>query len=366
MNALGERIAALIAAQGPMTVAEFMTLALHDPREGYYATRDPLVTDFITAPETSQMFGEIIGLWLAQCWLDQHKPARPLLVELGPGRGTLMADALRALKLVPELRRTLDVALVEASPVLRKAQQETLAESGVTPRWVGSLGELPHDRPLLLVANEFFDALPIRQFVHTERGWCERMVTVDAEGGFAFALSPEPYPAARIPASRDGAPPGGVYEASAASEALTEDIGRWIAAKGGAALIVDYGYDAPGFGETLQALRNHQPAGVLSDPGTRDLSAHVDFAALAEAARRGGAQALGPAEQGTLLVSLGILSRMQTLLNRYKGRGQGQNYLVAAEQLRRQVDRLVLPEQMGTLFKALAIVPNGAPKAAGF
>jgi NADH dehydrogenase [ubiquinone] 1 alpha subcomplex assembly factor 7 len=365
MTALGARIAALIAAQGPLTIAEYMTLALHDPREGYYAAHDPLVTDFITAPETSQMFGELIGLWLAQCWMDQGSPARPLLVELGPGRGTLMADALRALKLVPALREQLEVVLVEASPVLRAAQEAALADTGVALRWTSSLAEVANDRPLLLVANEFFDALPIRQFVKTERGWCERMVAAE-DGGLAFSISPEPYPAAQVPASRDGAPRGGFYELCSAGQAIGEDIARWIATQGGAALIVDYGYATPGYGETLQALRAHAPVDVLRDPGANDLSAHVDFVSLAEAVRRGGAQALGPEEQGTFLVSLGILSRMQTLLSRFGGRTQQQDYLAVTEQLRRQVDRLILPEQMGTLFKALAIVPNGAAKPAGF
>ncbi|MBS0473375.1 MAG: SAM-dependent methyltransferase [Proteobacteria bacterium] len=366
MSGLAARIAALIAAQGPITVAQYMTFALHDPRDGYYATRDPLVADFITAPEISQMFGELIGLWLAQCWLDQGQPKRPLLVELGPGRGTLMCDALRALNLVPALREQIEVVLVEASPVLREMQRTALADTNVPMRWAHSLGEIPADRPLLLVANEFFDALPIRQFVKTERGWCERMITADSDGRLAFAVAPEPYPAAQIPASRDSAPDGGFYEISTAGDALAEDIGRWIAAHGGAALIVDYGYAGPGFGETLQAMRAHRFAEVLGDPGANDLTAHVDFEALAAAARRGGAQAPGPVGQDEFLVALGILHRMQTLLSRDSGPARSRNYLETAALLRSQVDRLILPEQMGTLFKALAIVPSGAKTPSGF
>ncbi len=186
MTTLAARIAALIGAEGPISVAQYMTLALLDPAFGYYATRDPLGAqgDFLTAPETSQMFGELVGLWLAQAWLDQGKPARPALVELGPGHGTLMADALRALKLVPDFRAALEVVLVEASPVLAAQQRESLSGTDVPIRWAASLTDVPADRPLFLVANEFFDALPIRQYVKTPRGWCERMVTLDASGAW--------------------------------------------------------------------------------------------------------------------------------------------------------------------------------------
>ena len=192
MTPLGQLIAGLIAAQGPISIAEFMTMALHDREAGYYATRDPFGAqgDFITAPEVSQMFGELLGLWLAQVWDSQGRPKRPRLVELGPGRGTLMKDALRALKLVPEFGQDLEVVLVEASDVLRELQQESLRESGAAIRWTKNFDLSSADRPLFLVANEFFDALPIRQFVRSERGWCERMVTLDESGALSFALSP--------------------------------------------------------------------------------------------------------------------------------------------------------------------------------
>ena len=356
MNPLAQRIAALIAAQGPISLAEFMTMALHDPVAGYYATRDPLgaAGDFITAPEISQMFGELLGLWLAQVWHDQGKPQRPLLVELGPGRGTLIADALRALKLMPEFRAALELVLVETSPVLRKVQEETLRAAGVAPRWVENFDASLADRPLFLVANEFFDALPIRQYVKTERGWCERMVALGQDGALVFALAPAPLPPPLLPASRDGAPPGGVFEVSTTGEALCEDIAHTIARHGGGALIVDYGYNEPGFGETLQAVASHKFADVLADPGTSDLSAHVDFRALADAARRGGASVCGPLEQGEFLTALGIVQRAERL---------SENHL---QDMTEQLDRLVRPEQMGTLFKALAIVPQNAPTPPGF
>ena len=366
MTALGARIAAAIDAEGPMGIAQFMTMALLDPKDGYYATRDPLHADFITAPEVSQMFGELVGLWLAQAWADQGRPAHPLLVELGPGRGTLMADVLRALKLVPAFRAQVEVALVEASPVLEAIQKATLERSDVPIRSVASFEEVAKDRPLFLVANEFFDALPIRQFVKTERGWCERMVSLDTNGALAFALSPVALPSGNLPPNRDGAPAGGVYETSPAGEALAEEIGHRIAGHGGAALIVDYGYDAPGFGETLQAVASHTFSDVLTAPGTRDLSAHVDFTALGDAAVRGGASVCGPVEQGAFLTALGIVARAEKLARGQNMGSRWTGHLSDSPQVRRQLERLILPEQMGTLFKALAIVPKSAPTPAGF
>ena len=360
MNALAARIAAQIGAEGPISIAQFMTFALHDPVAGYYATRNPLGADFITAPEVSQMFGELIGLWLAQVWHDQGKPKRPQLVELGPGRGSLLADALRALKLMPEFRAALDIVLVEASPVLRKLQEETLRDCGVPVRWAESFAAGRDGRPLFLVANEFFDALPIRQFVKTEHGWCERMVTLDQNGALAFALAP--FPATLVPSGRDGAPQGGVYEMSATGESIAEEIGHTIARDGGAALIIDYGYDTPGFGETLQAVAGHEFADVLSDPGASDLSAHVDFRALAGAAMRGGVSVCGPMDQGTFLMSLGLSERAGALSNTARSDAD----VATLDAVRIAVDRLVNPDQMGSLFKALAILPKTAPPPPGF
>jgi SAM-dependent MidA family methyltransferase len=352
VNALGERIATLIETQGPLSVAQFMTLALLDPSDGYYATRDPFGAhgDFITAPEISQIFGELIGLWCVQAWIDQDEPKRAQLVELGPGRGTLMADVLRAAKLAPEFLKSIDVVMVEASPTLRALQKERLKDCGVSVRWKDRFEA--GDRPLFLIANEFFDALPVRQFVHSERGWCERMVVAD-KGALSFALSP----VATAMAVEGDAPIGGVYETSPATLAIAEEIGHAVARKGGAALIIDYGYDQPGFGETLQAVGKHQFKGVLEAPGEIDLSAHVDFTAFAAAARRGGAQTFGPVGQGQFLEALGIGARTEklALLNKNE-----------ASKIAEAVDRLVKPEQMGTLFKALAILPPHTPAPPGF
>lgn len=352
MNALGERIATLIETQGPLSVAQFMTIALLDPTDGYYATRNPFGAqgDFITAPDISQIFGELIGPWCVQAWMDQEEPKRAQLVELGPGRGTLMADALRAAKLAPAFLKSIDVVMVEASPSLRTLQQERLNDCDVPIQWKDRFEA--GDGPQFIIANEFFDALPIRQFVHTERGWCERMVVVD-KGALSFALSP----LATAMAVEGDAPIGGVYETSPAALALAEEIGHTITRRGGAALIIDYGYDTPGFGETLQAVGKHQFKDVLDTPGEIDLTAHVDFTAFAAAARRGGAQTFGAIGQGQFLERLGIGARAEKLARLNK---------TEAPSIATAVDRLVSPEQMGTLFKALAILPPHAPTPPGF
>ena len=359
MNALGQRIAALIAAQGPISIAQYMTLALHDPEGGYYATRQPFgaAGDFITAPEISQMFGELLGLWCVQLWHEQGQPRNKLLVELGPGRGTLMADALRAMRAVPEFLEGLEVVLVEASPALRKAQAEKLKDTGVPIDWKPHLDEGLSGRALFLLANEYFDAMPLRQYVKTARGWCERMV-VAKQGALDFALAPLPVPAAMIPAARVGAPDGGVYETAPAAIAQAEMIGRLVAANGGGALLMDYGYgEQADHGETLQAVGGHEFAQVLEEPGESDLSAHVDFAALGEAAKRGGAAVYGPRGQGEFLAELGVVRRAEQLM---KANPDSAQALFAA------VERLIGPDKMGTLFKAMAVLPASAPIPPGF
>jgi SAM-dependent MidA family methyltransferase len=356
LNALAERIARSIAGNGPLTIATFMTMALHDPYFGFYAVRESIGAQgaFTTAPEISQIFGELMGLWCAQVWCDQGRPAHPRLVELGPGRGTLMADALRALRVMPEFCDSLEIVLVEASPVLEAMQRERLATCGVALRWVKSLSDIEPDRPLFLIANEFLDALPIRQFVRTERGWCERMVTLDTSGELAFALSP--FAAAIQPPPRRGdADLGAVFELAPAALALVEDVGRMLTAEGGAALFVDYGYADQGFGETLQAVRHHQRAGILDAPGESDLSAHVDFASLARNAAP--ASAHGPVSQQAFLRQLGIAARAEQLAARNPD---------AASEVAAGVARLLNPESMGTLFKVFALAPGNAPPLPGF
>jgi SAM-dependent MidA family methyltransferase len=353
--ALKARIAELIALQGPISVAQYMTLALHDAQNGYYATRDPFGADFITAPEISQMFGEILGLWCVQSWHQQGRPKGSRLVELGPGRGTLMADLLRVLRRVPEFDP--EIVLIEASPVLQNLQEKTLLNSGATPQWKTHFDESLGDRPLFLLANEFFDALPIRQYVRTERGWCERMVVLK-DGELAFALAPVVTPAASIPPDREAAPEGGVYEISHAAIAPAEEIGRIVEARGGAALMLDYGYGVKaGFGDTLQAVGANRFADVLADPGRHDLSAHVDFAALLDAGRRGGAAVYGPCPQGEFLVRLGLAERTEQLV---------QSNPATAQNLYAALERLIAPAQMGTLFKAIAFGPSALEAPPGF
>jgi SAM-dependent MidA family methyltransferase len=338
---IGNRIARLIAAQGPISIAAFMAEA----NGAYYASCDPLGRDFITAPEISQVFGELLGLWIVQAWHDQGRPREKRLVELGPGRGTLMADALRAARVVPEFLDGLEIVLVETSPALRARQAERVPGA----RWADAFDTALADKPLFLVANEFFDALPVHQFVNTAQGWRERMVVADADGALGLALSPLVAPGPR------GAPQGGVRETCPAAQAIVAGIAHAVAAQGGAALIVDYGYDRPGFGETLQAVAGHAFKDILDAPGEIDLSAHVDFTALAAAAPE--AAVFGPAGQGTFLQSLGIAQRIERLAAANPAQ---------RDDLHAALDRLVEPAQMGTLFKALAILPKGSPAPPGF
>ncbi|HEY2069564.1 MAG TPA: SAM-dependent methyltransferase [Rhizomicrobium sp.] len=351
MNALATRIASLIQAQGPITVAQYMTQALHDPDYGYYAVGNPLGSDFVTAPEITQVFGELLGLWAAQCWHDQGKPTPARLAELGPGRGTLMEDALRAASLMPEFCDAIEVVLVDSNPSLIAAQKETLEDAGII-RWCGRFEDVGMDRPLFLIANEFFDAMAVRQFVMTERGWCERMVTLDDTGELAFALSPDPTPLS-LP-DRGPAEPGAVYETSPACEALAEEIALAVVHQGGGALIIDYGYGAGApFGETLQALGGSQFKELLDSPGDNDLSAHVDFDMLARVARDNGAAVYGPIGQGAFLEALGARKRAEVL-----------DYSCPGEAA--SVERLISPDEMGVLFKVLAILPKTAPRPPGF
>lgn len=350
MTALGRRLLARIAAHGPMTVAEWMAECLLDPAGGYYATRDPLgaAGDFTTAPEISQVFGELIGLCLAQAWIDRGRPSPVRLVELGPGRGTLMADALRAAR-ATGLPEAATLHLVEASPALRAVQAETLAAHA--PAWHAGLEEVP-EGPVLLVANEFLDALPVRQFVRDGAAWRERMVTA-RDGAPAFGLSPPVAPDGLSHRLRD-VPEGAVVECRPAAEPLMAEVERRIAAAGGAALVIDYG-GWRSLGDTLQAVRSHAPADPLEAPGEADLTAHVDFEAVARAAPRLAASAMTP--QWAFLERLGATERARRL-----ARGLEGAELEAAVAAHR---RLTHPDEMGTLFKAMGLWRPGDPPLAG-
>ena len=348
---LGRLIAHRIALTGPISIADFMAEALGHPRLGYYRRAEPLGAqgDFTTAPEISQMFGELLGAWLAERWLAMGRPAPVQLVELGPGRGTLMADALRATRGVPGFHAALDLHLVETSVPLRTAQRAALA--GFTPTWHERFDDVPAG-PLLLVANEFFDALPVRQFHRTAQGWRERMVGLAPDGALRLALAPGLTPfASALP----DAAPGAEAEFSEAGRALAGAIGARLHQDGGWALIVDYGYDGSTPGSSLQAVRGHRGAGILDRPGETDLSTHVDFAALATASGR---QTFGPVAQGDFLRRLGIAPRAQ-LLKRHASPEQ-------AHAIDAALARLIAPDQMGTLFCVLALGDDRSTQPAGF
>jgi NADH dehydrogenase [ubiquinone] 1 alpha subcomplex assembly factor 7 len=348
---LGRLIARRIAHTGPISIADFMTEALGHPRLGYYRRTMPLGAsgDFTTAPEISQMFGELLGAWLAERWLAIGRPSPVRLIELGPGRGTLMADALRATRGVPGFHDALDLHLVDTSEPLRAAQRAALA--AFAPTWHERFDDVPAG-PLLLVANEFFDALPVRQFHRTAEGWRERMVGLGPDGALRLALAPGPTPfASALP----DATPGAEAEFSEAGRALVGAIGARIARDGGWALIVDYGYDRSALGTSLQAVRGHWGTDILDRPGETDLSAHVDFEALAAAAAM---PAFGPVPQGDFLRRLGILERAQSL-KRQANPDQ-------ARALDAALARLIAPDQMGTLFRVMAVGDTRSAAPAGF
>jgi SAM-dependent MidA family methyltransferase len=338
-------LAALIAAEGPIGLDRFMGAA----NAHYYATRDPFgaAGDFVTAPEVSQMFGELVGLALADLWRRAGRPPAAY-VELGPGRGTLAADALRAMNkagLAPA------VHLVETSSRLQAEQAARLPHA----TWHDRLDTLPREPALLVVANEFFDALPIRQFIRTPAGWRERLVG-HGPAGFAAAIGDRPAEAAVPPALRH-AEPGQVVEVNAAAVALASALGTRLAAQGGAVLAIDYGHAEPGSGDTLQAVRAHLPADPFARPGEQDLTAHVDFGALGEALAAGGARPLGPVEQGQWLLSLGLAARTAALARAAPARADD---LAAAHR------RLSHPDEMGRLFKVLGATAPSWPALAGF
>ncbi len=336
---LKQRIAELIAEAGPIPVSQYMALCLFDPTDGYYTTREPFGAkgDFITAPEISQMFGELVAVWLSSAWQAAVKPQDAILAEIGPGRGTLMRDMLRTLaRLAPAL--TERIALIETSPRLTAIQKETLGETAAT--WHRDIAELP-DAPLFIVGNELFDAIPIRQFVRTPQGWRERCVGLNADGALTFVAGPGTTDAA-LPDAQTGA----IFEIAPARNALMEQIADRIARHGGAGLFIDYGHLQSGIGDTLQAMRAHAYVDALATPGEADLTSHVDFAALGLAAGSGGLEAR-TMTQARFLLGMGLLERAGQL-------GAGGDAGVQ-ERLRGEVERLAGPDEMGELFKVLMV-----------
>ncbi len=348
-----EEIRRRIAVGGAMPVADYMRLCLTDPQHGYYVKRDPLGGggDFTTAPEISQMFGELIGVWMATVWRQMGAPENFRIIELGPGRGTLLDDALRATKAVPGFHQGAVLHLVEISPALRELQERRLGKTGLTMLWHERLEDVPGGASIV-VANEFIDALPVHQAVKQQDGWHERVVTVSAEGNLAFDTAPQPlqFFETSLPRSLRQAPLGSIYEWRADTIAL--ELGRRTRDQG-AALIIDYGHAHSGLGDTLQAVARHSFTDPLRAPGMADLTAHVDFEALAQCAETMGARIHGPIRQRDLFLRLGIDKRAAALKSAVSEQKAAEIELASS----RLIDGGT--RGMGELFKAIAIA---APK----
>jgi len=349
-----------IAVAGPMPVSEYMALCLGHPEHGYYMTRDPLGArgDFITAPEVSQMFGELIGLWVAAVWTQMGSPENVRLIELGPGRGTLMKDALRAMQVLPGFRESIVLHLVEISPALKAEQERTLEGTPVPIFWHENFADVPQG-PSIVVANEFFDALPVSQAVKRKNGWHERRIELDAENNLAFTEALEPMPGFDriLPPTVRSAANSMIFEWRTDNTAM--ELGRRIARDRGSALVIDYGHAESAVGDTLQAVGRHAYANVLSEPGLLDLTAHVDFEALKRGVEAMGVNGFGPVDQARLLQRLGIDTRAEKLKAR------------AAPAVANTIDRALVRltgyarNDMGGLFKAVAFAhPSlGVPPA---
>lgn len=347
------RLQARIAADGPIPLDAYMAACLTDPAHGYYLSADPFGRggDFVTAPEVSQLFGEIVGAWCAHMWEAIGRPAPVPLIELGPGRGTLMADMLRAARALPAFAEAIEVHLVEASPKLRAVQAASLAPLGAAPLWHDDLDAIPPG-PCLVVANEFFDALPIRQHVRRAGTWRERAVGLDDAGTLCWTEIAPRQTTAELDAAFPDVAEGTIVETSPARTEMARQIARRLAQAPGVALIIDYGYAGPIAGDSFQAVRRHAYADPLKAPGEADLTAHVDFAALAESARKAGAAAFGPLPQGMFLEQLGIALRADRLAAARPDK---------RAELEAGLSRLVSPDQMGSLFKCLALASLGLP-----
>lgn len=351
-----------IARDGPIPVHAFMNLCLYDPKHGYYSRRPAFgaAGDFVTAPEISQMFGELLGLWAATVWHALREPDPVMLIELGPGRGTMMADALRALRAVPAFRKAVRIHLVETSVDLQSRQRQTLTGvDDVMLRWHMTLDEVPAG-PAIILANEFFDALPVHQAERLATGWHERAVTVNAGGELALTVAAEPLDdfEHQLPWALGRTAIGEIFEWR--SEKYAADIARRIVEGGGTALIVDYGHLKSAAGDTFQAVRSHRYASPLALPGLTDLTAHVDFEALGRVAEAAGVRVHGPIDQGTLLKRLGIEARAAAL------QAQADDERRAAIGL--ALERLIGGGRMdmGTLFKALGLSSRHIKELPGF
>ena len=357
---LSVRLKEQIVRGGPMSVERYMDACLSDATAGYYPSKQPIGAggDFITAPEVSQVFGELLGLWSYAVWQSMGSPEPVIFAELGPGRGTLMADALRALQRLPGFIGCADVVLVETSPLLRGVQQETLADCGTGISWRERIEALPPG-PLIVIANEFIDALPIRQIVWRGGQWRERCVRIGANGGFEFCDGPVvASESLRRDAQLQQLPESSILEIRPAANATVAALADRASQAPLAALIVDYGHEATECGDTLQAVSRHKFADPLRDPGAVDLTAHVDFGALKDAAEAKGLRVYGPKPQGALLLELGLEARLEKLCE--DATEEQRDALVSG------TTRLVDPEAMGLLFKAMAIASPDIPPPPAF
>jgi NADH dehydrogenase [ubiquinone] 1 alpha subcomplex assembly factor 7 len=360
ISPLEAEIRRLIAAAGPIPVAEYMALCLSDSEHGYYTTHDPFGArgDFITAPEVSQMFGEMIGVWMAAVWKQMGSPENLRIIELGPGRGTMMKDALRAAKVMPNFREAVVLHLVEISPALQAQQQRTLEPLATPMLWHPSLSDVPPG-PAIILANEFFDALPIHQAVKTEHGWHERRIEIDSTGSLAFTTASEQISHFDnlLPSPLRSAPDGSIFEWRADNVAL--ELGKRLMCDGGAALVIDYGHTQSAVGDTLQAIGRHAYAEALSAPGSVDLTAHVDFQALASAVEAMGANGYGPITQSQFLRRLGIVTRAASIKTKVPD---------AAADIDAALKRLISEGEpgMGVLFKAAAFAHPSLGVPPGF
>ena len=356
MSDLKERLKRLIETDGALTVADYMALCLFDPEAGYYTTREPFGADgdFTTAPEISQMFGELLAVWALSAWNGLGRPTPSMMAEIGPGRGTLMSDMLRTLNQLDASFVILSrFGMIEASPRLAEIQRTKLGAGKAKPTWFTDIEQLPKI-PLILIGNELFDAIPVRQFVKTPQGWRERMVALDEAGDLTFAVGMTGLDAALLPPDASEAEDGAIFELAPARTALMEKIAAHIARHGGAALFADYGHLQTGIGDTLQAVRRHKFDGVLDNPGEADLTSHVDFAALAQVARAHDLE-VSLTTQGDFLLAMGLLERAGAL-------GQTASEEVR-ERIRGEVERLAGPAEMGNLFKVMVIGQKGVQLA---
>ncbi len=346
MTRLCEHIIAMIRQDGPLTVDRYMNLCLAHPEHGYYMSRNPFGRrgDFTTAPEISQMFGELIGIWCVSSWQNMLAPDPFCLVELGPGRGTLMADLLRAVKMMPGFLDAVRVHLVETSPALRAKQQSTLAPAGIEIHWHDVVDTVPGG-PALVVGNEFFDALPIQQLQRTETGWHERVIGLSDDDHLQIGLAGDPVPAAVVPAWAQDGEIGDIAELGPARTNYAHRLAERVAGDGSALLFADYGHTRSGPGDTLQAVAKHRPVDVLHRPGECDLTAHVDFAALGDCFARAGLKTYGPVTQSRFLAGMGLAERADMLSKR----GGARQRIRIADAAR----RLVAGTEMGHLFKVL-------------